>query len=330
MGQRIMQEADFLHGVIVRGAPSSQRKVCRCWDAAFTAFLGGDAASDAECYLSAFTYPADFVKHVKAHGFAGYGGPMWARYIPLDFDCEENPLAAIEAAQGFLRWLEGAASADLSAVIATFSGWKGAHIRLPIGGIHATPSPDFPKVCKAFAMLLARAAGAAHLDKGIYDAARILRLPNTRHPKTGRLSVPFSGEDFAAMKPEAIIAAGAGDRRDAVPVKGPDETWANWELQHFWNRASDWVTRQAAAVPVADGRVYLNRATMDFIREGACNGQRHQRLFQSAANLGEFGASERLARALLFEAARDSGLPVKEIESTIESGVKHGRKGAGL
>lgn len=321
-----MDEFTFRFGVIVRGAPSSQRRVCSSWDAAFAAYLGGDAASDSECYLSSFTYPADFVAHVKAHGFAGYRGPVLARYIPLDFDCEENPLAAIEGAQRLLRWLEGAASADLSAVIATYSGGKGAHIRLPIGGILAAPGPDFPKTAKAFAMLLAREAGAAHLDKCIYDAARILRLPNTRHPRSGKLCVPFSGADFAAMNPQAIIAAGDGGRRDAVPVKGPDETWCDWTLQDFWNRASAWVSKQAAALPAsADGRTELNRATMDFIREGAGNGQRHQRLFSASANLGEFGASEKLARALLLEAARDSGLSVQEIESTIASGVAHGR-----
>lgn len=323
-----MNELDFKRGVIVRGHPASARKICD-WDKAFTAYLGADTVSDAEAYLSAFTYPANFVSHVRAHGFAGYGGPVWARYISLDFDCEENPIAGIEGAQRLLQWLEGAASADLSAVIAAFSGWKGAHIRLPIGGIHASPSPDFPKIAKAFAMLLARAAGAEHLDKGVYDSARILRLPNTRHPKTGRLCVPFSGADFARMKPEAVIAAGNGDRRDAVSVCGPNETWADWTLQDYWNRATAWVEKQAAALPAANGRTELNCVTLDFIREGAGNGQRHQRLFQSAANLGEMGADVRLARALLFEAARDSGLPVKEIESTIASGVAHGRKGAG-
>lgn len=39
-------------GVLVRGHPSSKRKVC-VWDEAFTAYLSGDASSDSECYLPA-------------------------------------------------------------------------------------------------------------------------------------------------------------------------------------------------------------------------------------------------------------------------------------
>ncbi|OQC05770.1 MAG: hypothetical protein BWX80_01888 [Candidatus Hydrogenedentes bacterium ADurb.Bin101] len=86
---------------------------------------------------------------------------------------------------------------------------------------------------------------------------------------------------------------------------------------------------KAASVPdKASERDSLNRATLEFIADGAANGERHNRLFQAAANLGEFGASEKLAAALLVEAARDSGLPSREIADTIAAGVAHGRKGA--
>lgn len=316
---------DFRYGVVVRGAPSAGRKVC-VWDSAFTAYLGGDADSDGEAYLSAFTYPKPFLDHVRAHGFARYVGPVYARYIPFDFDSESDPLAAIENAQRFLCWLEGAASADLGAVIAAYSGSKGAHLRLPVSDLGAEPSPDFPKVAKAFAALLARSAGVKFLDAAIYDAARIFRLPNTRHPKTGRLCVPFSGGEFSRMTPEAVAALGLGDRRDGVPAIEPGATWADWTVCDFWTRAADYVKRKAAAVPASvNDRADLNRDTLEFIREGAGNGTRHNRLFQAAANLGEFGADERLARALLMESARDSGLPMAEIESTIRAGIKHGR-----
>lgn len=318
---------DFRYGVIVRGAPSAARKVC-VWDSAFSAYLGGEVDSDGEAYLSAFCYPKAFLDHVRAHGFAGYTGPVYARYIPFDFDSADDPLAAIEHAQRFLCWLEGAASAELGAVIATFSGSKGAHLRLPVSDLGAEPSPDFPKVAKAFAALLGRDAGVKFLDTAIYDAARIFRLPNTRHPKTGRLCVPFSGGEFSRMKPDAVLAAGAGDRRDAVPGIDAGATWSDWTLRDYWSRAADYVKRKAAAAPAsASDREALNRSTLDFIRDGAGNGARHNRLFQAAANLGEFGADERLARALLSEAARDTGLPMAEIEKTIADGVRHGRGG---
>ena len=318
-----MNTEQYTHGFIVRGGPSSGRKVCT-WRKAFETYLAGDAATDGEAYLSMFTYPADFLQHVKGNGFAGYRGPVFAQYICLDFDNEADPVAAIGNAQKLLRWLEYGAAADLARVIACFSGGKGAHLYLPVSAIIAEPVALFPKVCKAFALLLARDAHLEHLDSGIYDAARIFRLPNTRHGKTGLLKLPFNGADFANMDPAAIVELARREPRDALPVS--DGTpWCDWTLQDYWNRAADYIKKQANTAPAASRKQDLNRGTLEFIQEGAHNGQRHNRLFQAAANLAEFGADERLARALLMEAARDSGLPLPEIENTIAAGIKHGR-----
>ena len=89
------------------------------------------------------------------------------------------------------------------------------------------------------------------------------------------------------------------------------------------------MARKAAAVPGnGSERDSLNRSTLEFIADGAANGERHSRLFSAACNLGEFGASEKLAAALLMEAARDSGMPSREIMDTIAAGVRHGRGAA--
>ena len=324
-----MNTDDFSMGVICRGHPSSARRVCN-WDAAFMDYLSGDAASDDECYSSAFIYPkAEYIAHVRAHGFRGYQGPIWARYIPMDFDCESNPADAIEAARRLVSFIEAKASGDLDAVIVCYSGAKGVHVRLPIGGLHTAPGPDFPKICKGFAALLCQDAGVSHLDTAIYDGARLFRMPNSRHGKTGRLCVPIPAADFIRMDAGAVIALGDGGRRDGTPSRAYSETWCSWELQPYWDKAADFVSRKAASIPgAASERDSLNRATLEFIADGAANGERHSRLFSAACNLGEFGADERLARALLVEAARDSGMPMKEITDTIAAGVAHGRKGA--
>lgn len=319
-----MNAQEFNTGVIVRGGPSSGRKVCT-WRRAFETYLAADAATDGEAYLSMFTYPAAFLEHVKQHGFRGWRGPVWAEYICLDFDHEPDPAAAIGNAQKLLRWLEYGAAADLAKVIACFSGGKGAHLYFPVSGILAEPAALFPKICKAFALLLARDAHLEHLDAGIYDAARIFRLPNTRHGKTGLLKLPFSGTDFVNLDPSAILELARREPRDALPNMD-GAPWCDWTLQDYWNRAAAYVEKQADATPAASHKTDLNRATLEFIQGGAGNGERHNRLFQAAANLAEFGADERLARALLMEPARDSGLPLQEAESTISAGVKHGRR----
>lgn len=322
-----MDAGQFTHGVIVRGGPSSGRKVCT-WRKAFETYLAGDATTDGEGYLSMFTYhPADFLQHVKQNGFAGYRGSVFAEYICLDFDNEADPVAAIGNAQKLLRWLEYGAAADLARVIACFSGGKGAHLYFPVSAFVLEPAPLFPKICKAFALLLARDAHLEYLDSGIYDAARLFRLPNTRHGKTGLLKLPFSGADFVNLDPAAIIELARREPLDALPVTN-GAAWCDWTLQDYWNRAAAYIEKQANTTPAASQKQDLNRATLEFIQNGAATGERHKQLFQAAANLGEFGADVRLARALLMETARDSGLPLPEIESTIEAGVKHGRGAA--
>lgn len=324
-----MDTSDFTAGAICRGCPSSARKICD-WDKAFSDYLSGDAPSEDEAYLSAFIYPkGEYIAHVKRHGFRGYQGPIWAKYLPFDFDCEENPADAIAAAQRLLCFIEARASGDLGSVVVCYSGAKGVHVRLPIGGLMTAPGPDFPKICRGFCALLCREAGAAHFDGAIYDGARLFRMPNSRHGKTGRLCIPIPAADFVRMNSRAVVALGDGGRRDGTPSRPYSDTWCSWELQSYWDKAADYVARKAAAVPSnGSERDSLNRSTLEFIVDGAANGRRHDMLFRAACNLGEFGASEKLAAALLTEAARDSGMPMKEIMDTITAGVAHGRKGA--
>ncbi len=316
--------AEFKHGVIVRGAPSSQRKVC-AWRKAFETYLAADAANTNEAYLSMFLYPETFLQHVQANGFAGYAGPVSAEYVCLDFDNEADPAAAILNAQKLTRWIECKAAADIRQVIGCFSGGKGAHLYLPASGFVIEPGPLLPKIIRAFALLLARDAHLECLDSGIYDAARIFRLPNTRHGKTGLLKIPFTGEDFVKLQPSAIMDLARGEPRDAL-IKTDGTAWCDWNLQDYLNRATNYISKQATAAPAASQKADLNRATLEFIQDGAHNGERHNRLFRAAANLAEFGADVRLARALLLEPARDSGLPLTEVESTISAGVNHGRR----
>jgi hypothetical protein len=73
----------------------------------------------------------------------------------------------------------------------------------------------------------------------------------------------------------------------------------------------------------------LNRGTLDFICNGAAQGQRSSRLFCAAANLGEFDCPIELAHALLSESGLDSGLPPREVRQQIDCGLDHARQRVG-
>jgi hypothetical protein len=101
------------------------------------------------------------------------------------------------------------------------------------------------------------------------------------------------------------------------------------QLECDWHQAAEAVAReqqekaaQKIADAVAGGPDRLNRATLDFIHEGALVGDRHRLLFSAAANLGEFGCPPRLACALLMPSALDSGLALGDATRQIECGLK--------
>jgi hypothetical protein len=70
----------------------------------------------------------------------------------------------------------------------------------------------------------------------------------------------------------------------------------------------------------------LNRGTIDFIRDGAPEGERASRLFSASANLAELGSPLSLVLELLSRPALDCGLPPAEVERNIRNGHKHGSK----
>ena len=110
-----------------------------------------------------------------------------------------------------------------------------------------------------------------------------------------------------------------------APFKLPTVTKTSETAAADWAAADDQVKTEgeakAARRAATNGTPTLNRATLDFIREGAVAGDRHRLLFSAAANLREFGCPPALAVALLEESALDSGLPPKDVRRGIECGL---------
>lgn len=322
-----MNAQESTYGFRVAGGPHEARKLVR-WRKAFAAHCAGDTATD-EAYLSAWTFGPDLPAHMKAHGgVAGYAGPCFAEWIPLDIDgAGTDPVAdALDRARRLLAWLESE-GADLDKLSYWFSGGKGFHVLLPAAGlVGAEPGPDFRKAARAFVARIGAATGAGP-DLGIYDAVRILRAPNTRHPKTGLYKVSLRGAELLGISADAVRRLAA----ESIPGDVPEpEVWCDWRIGGpggLWGEATNEV-KAAPPAPIAANREDLNRATLDFIRRGAVNGERERRCFMAAANLAELGADERLAAALLLQSALDSGLAPNEARRAIAGGVKHGRGGA--
>ena len=58
-------------------------------------------------------------------------------------------------------------------------------------------------------------------------------------------------------------------------------------------------------------------------------GERHRRLFSAAANMAELGTIDDLILAILTEPGLDTGLPPREVERQIRTGIEHTRRQRG-
>jgi len=300
--------------------------------AALAAYAACDpkAEVEREAYLSAFTYGADFRRHLEETGStADYAGPCWAPFVWWDIDHQDDPGRALSDARrlavGILHRYPAALGDDDLLIL--FSGAKGYHLGLPTFWGPA-PAVLFNLTARRFAEGIAAAAGVG-IDSSVYLKVQLFRAPNSRHPKTGLHKRRLSLDELLHLDTDRIRELAARPEPFELPTVGAadDQATADWQaaLQAVGREAQVKAQRRAA---VADGTPRLNRATLDFIRDGAAENHRHRLLFSAAANLAEFGCPPVLAHALLTDAALDSGLPPSEVRRQIDCGLNHTGKGA--
>jgi hypothetical protein len=311
------------YGFRILGSIHNDRRLID-WPSAFVAYSQCDdrAQTDAESYLSAFTFGDDFAEHLQTTGTTkGFAGCTWATWLWFDIDRDDLNTATAEARRLVASLVERYSLAGDELLI-FFSGSKGYHTALPTSLWNATPAADFHACCRKLAEKIAAGCGVA-IDLSIYDAVRAFRAPNSRHPKTGRHKRILGLEELLSLRPDRIVELASRPE----PFDLPAMPSCNGQAVRDWAEAINEVRqlrataeqrRFSGTVPAA-----LNRATLEFIRDGAGTGDRHRLLFAAAANLAEFGCSAELAFALLSDAALDSGLPPAEVRRQIECGLRH-------
>lgn len=294
------------------------------WPSAFGAYCDCDekAKIENESYLSAFCFGDEFRELMDATGSPkGYTGATWAAWLWFDIDRDELENATADARKLAGTLIERYELAGDELLI-FFSGSKGFHIGLPSALWQPKPATDFHSCCRKFAENVAAVAGVA-IDGGVYDRVRAFRAPNSRHQKTGLYKRILTFDELCILPTAKIVELAA----DPIPFDLPTTPKPNGVAYRDWQAAAVTVGSQnAVAVErrrVGLARETLNRATFEFIRDGATTGDRHRSLFSAAANLAEFGCTFSLAWALLSESALDAGLPPADVRRQIECGLNH-------
>lgn len=317
-----MQARDFRFGFRVVGDCRQPRRIIDA-GTALRAYAAADGRAEPwrESYLAAFQFDCELPDYLRRTGStAGYNGPCWAPFLWLDIDAPDgDPASAREAARRLAAVLTDALGIDGDDLLCFFSGAKGWHLGIPTAYWLPEPRADFHRIARHFAEGLAAEAGAT-IDAGVYDRVRLFRAPNSRHPRTGLHKLRLCIDELFHLDGDAIRKRAA----EPEPFELPEPTGRSEQAAERWAAAAEQVrnTERVRADRLAAGRVLdkLNRGTLDFIRDGAANGDRHRMLYSAAANLAELGGPLNLCAALLTDAALDCGLPPADVRRAIENG----------
>ena len=318
--------ADDLGFRIVGPCTGERRLVC--WPTAFVGYASLDERADVnrEGYLSAFTFGEDFRRHLDANGSTkGFDGVCGGEFVWFDIDRTDLEAARRDAARLCLCLAERY-SLDDDALLVFFSGSKGFHVGLPTDLWQPTASGVFNLTARRLAEWLAAWCEVV-IDSGVFDKVRAFRAPNSRHPKTGLHKRALSLDELMRLSVERIQELA----REPLAFDVPTVSTRCDQAATDWQEAARRVEQETEAArerrASSDRSARLNRATADFMRDGAGSGDRHRLLFSAAANLAEFGCPVELAHELLSEAALDSGLSPSETRRQIDCGLNHNATG---
>lgn len=321
----------FNVGAFVLGGPTAPRDLVRHDDLLAAYADGAMAEKDEtrEAYLSHFAFGPEMRVHYAANrnSVAGFAGPCRCRYVVLDID-RADLAEALADARRLVTFLHNRYPEADGDVAVYFSGGKGFHVLVELA--HGPPpAVGFHHVTRAFSSALAGRAGVG-IDAGVYDIARIIRLPNTRHPRTGLFKRRIDADALFILDAAGILGLArhpAGDGLPAVrscPANLPAD-WHDAERAVGATAAARATVRRDLGPPDARAPRYV----VDFLRFGVGEGERHHTLFRSAAWLAEQGAPPSLVAALLTEPGRDVGLTPTDVARQIACGIQHARRQRG-
>jgi hypothetical protein len=170
-------------------------------------------------------------------GNNGAGEPVRHGDLVLDFDCKENPAAALQDMRALcLQHLPEQFGIDPNAIRFFVSGGKGFHAVLPewlLG--HPEGHVKLPAIYKWMVQHVTRTFPLATLDMSLYcmGKGKMFRLPNVRR-SNGNFKVPISLQEVMELDAAALEALSKAPRRiDRVDV----ETAPNADLAALYAQA---------------------------------------------------------------------------------------------
>jgi len=153
--------------------------------------------SDQDFYTSIYYYNQEQYEQFKKTGSVSGISDVVTDNLVFDFDCKENLELARQDAIQLISRLRSEFDAKKNNVKIYFSGQKGFTVATKVNGLM---SPE--QVAEISINMLGK--DLKTLDKTLYNASRVLRVPGTRHPVSGLFKSELDLGDLKTMTIDAI------------------------------------------------------------------------------------------------------------------------------
>ncbi|KPK95566.1 hypothetical protein AMJ80_04870 [bacterium SM23_31] len=154
-----------------------------------------------DCFCTYFLFDRGISDYVRDNhdSVAGYQGPCYANFIPLDIDALDLD-QSLQTTREITRYLLDHLGVPEEAITTYYSGMKGFHLNITTGAFgNVEPGTELPRIFREVRRSIVNEVGVKHpetADFSISDRLRLLRLPNTKHTKSGLYKVPLDIEEL--------------------------------------------------------------------------------------------------------------------------------------
>lgn len=182
--------------------------------------------------------PYQYQDQMERQRFGHYNGFEYAPMLPFDFDKspkigDGSMVALKKHVVNFVGWLEAIHEIEPKALHIYYSGSKGFHVLVPSPLLGITPCKNITKAVKRFIELTFDADTEFHFDRLIYKYNQLLRLPNSKHPDSGRYKVPLSFHELRDLDIGEIEEISSAPRLD-MKLVSPEDWSAIPEFEQTW------------------------------------------------------------------------------------------------
>jgi len=272
--------------------------------------------SHTDCFCTYFLFDHGLREYVQSnsHSVSGYQGPCCAHYLPLDID-SQNLEYALQTANELTHYLLDKHGIPEEAIAIYYSGMKGFHVNIATATFgEVQPGTELPKIFCQFRQSIVKEARVKHpetVDFSISDRLRLLRLPNTRHSKSGLYKVPLQMEELVSCEPEEIRRIAQKPRRpwltDGSGLVPKYQVQSIADAVELFDRS----TEQAEKISYADfpdPGSFLNngnlketlcQAELELYREGVPEGARSAMALRFASRFRSAGHSQNQASPMV-------------------------------